>query len=216
MRYAVACLGTSWGGLFALRKILGDLGAFPLPVIAVQHRHRDSGPALASLLQDCTTLRVTEVHDKDPIEPGHVYVAPPDYHLLIEDGHFSLTTDAPVRFSRPSIDVTFSSAADEFGRRTIGVVLTGANADGSEGLRRIADVGGAAIVQDPATSESSTMPAAALRAVPTAITLALDRIADRLSELAREDDGPGAVPDPRARRVGDRRPDTEYGSREAR
>ena len=84
---------------------------------------------------------------------GHVYVAPPNYHLLIERGFFSLTTDAPVRYSRPSIDVTFVSAADEYGRRAVGVVLTGANEDGALGLKRIADRGGYAIVQDPETAE---------------------------------------------------------------
>ena len=92
--------------------------------------------------------------------PGNVYVAPADYHLLVEDGYFSLSTDAPVRFSRPSIDVTFESAADAYGERAVGVVLTGANADGARGLRRIADRGGLALVQTPATAESPAMPAA--------------------------------------------------------
>ena len=112
-----------------------------------------------------------------PLEDGHIYVAPPDYHTLIEPGHFALSTEAPVRFSRPSIDVTFTSAADAYGHRAVGVVLTGANADGAEGLRRISDRGGLAIVQDPATAESPMMPAAAQKAVPRArvMTLAAHR-----------------------------------------
>lgn len=185
MPYAIVCAGTSWGGLLALRRLLHELGeSFTLPVVVVQHRHRDSDGLLADLLQDCTPRPVHEVEDKEPVEPGRVYVAPANYHLLIDDGHFALTTDPPVRFSRPSIDVTFSAAADEYGARVIGVVLTGANADGAEGLRRIAEAGGAAIVQDPDTAESPVMPRAALRAVPGARRLPLDQIAAHLTALA--------------------------------
>ena len=196
MPYAIVCAGTSWGGLVALRRILHDLGeVFTLPVVIVQHRHRDSDGLLADLLQDCTSRPVHEVEDKQPVEHGRVYVAPANYHLLIDDGHFALTTDPPVRFSRPSIDVTFSAAADEYGSGTIGLVLTGANADGAEGLRRIADAGGAAIVQDPDAAESPVMPRAALRAVPQARTLPLAEIAPYLTSLAAA--GP---PRPRAQR----------------
>ena len=185
MPYAIVCAGTSWGGLLALRRILHALGeGFTLPIVVVQHRHRDSDGLLADLLQDCTPRPVSEVEDKEPVEPGRVYVAPANYHLLIDEGHFALTTDPPVRFSRPSIDVTFSAAADEYGAGAIGIVLTGANADGAEGLRRIAEAGGAAIVQDPDTAESPVMPRAALRAVPEARTLALDAIAPFLCSLA--------------------------------
>ena len=185
MPYALVCAGTSWGGLLALRRILHGLGeSFTLPVVVVQHRHRDSDGLLADLLQDCTPRPVVEVEDKQPVEPGRVYVAPANYHLLIDEGHFALTTDPPVRFSRPSIDVTFSAAADEYGARVIGIVLTGANADGAEGLRRIAEAGGAAIVQDPDTAESPVMPRAALRAVPGARRLPLDQIAPYLTTLA--------------------------------
>ena len=125
-----------------------------MAVTLVQHRHKDSDHLLRTLLQERSTLRVCEVEDKMPIEHGHIYVAPPNYHLLIEPGYFSLSTDAPVRFSRPSIDVTFASAADSYAHRTVGIVLTGANDDGAEGLRRISDRGGFAIVQDPDTAES--------------------------------------------------------------
>ena len=138
---------------------------------------------LSSLLQDRTSLGVCEVEDKAPIVAGNVYVAPPDYHLLIERGYFSLSTEEPVHFSRPSIDVTFVSAADTYGERSVGVVLTGANADGSRGLKRIADRGGLALVQSPETAESPTMPAAALRCVPDARSLTIAQIAEVLTAL---------------------------------
>ncbi|MEO6877265.1 MAG: chemotaxis protein CheB, partial [Gemmatimonadaceae bacterium] len=138
---------------------------------------------LTSLLQDRTALCVCEVEDKAPIAPGNIYVAPADYHLLVEAGYFSLSTDDPVRFSRPSIDVTFQSAADTYGPRAVGVVLTGANADGATGLKRIFDRGGLAYVQLPATAESPTMPAAALACVPTAQALTLAEISAALGAL---------------------------------
>jgi two-component system, chemotaxis family, protein-glutamate methylesterase/glutaminase len=112
-----------------------------------------------------------------------VYVAPPDYHLFVEETYFSLSTDDAVRFSRPSIDVTFISAADIYGARVVGVVLTGANDDGARGLRRITDRGGLAIVQDPATAEVATMPEAALASVPEARVLDLPGIGLLLAEL---------------------------------
>jgi two-component system chemotaxis response regulator CheB len=183
--YEIVVIGTSWGGLNALSQVVAGLPAtFALPLVVVQHRSPDAPGFLAELLQTRTGLCVVEVDDKRPIVAGHVYVAPSNYHLLIEHGFFSLTTDAPVRYSRPSIDVTFISAADEYGRRTVGVVLTGANDDGALGLKRIADRGGYAIVQDPATAEGGAMPRAALRAVPKARVVPLDRIANHLITLA--------------------------------
>ena len=114
------------------------------------------------------------------IEAGNVYLAPPDYHLLLGDGYFSLSVDAPERYSRPSIDIAFESAADAYGARVVGVVLTGANQDGSRGLRYIIDHGGAGIVQDPVSAEVRVMPAAAMRAAPLAEVLPLAGIAARL------------------------------------
>jgi two-component system chemotaxis response regulator CheB len=182
--YDLVVVGTSWGGLAALRTLVGGLpDSFQMAVTLVQHRHRDSDHALRALLQEHSTLEVCDVEDKMPLEHGHVYVAPPNYHTLIEPGHFSLSTDAPVRYSRPSIDVTFSSAADSYTHRTVGIVLTGANADGADGLRRISDRGGLAIVQDPATAESPTMPAAAQKAVPRARVMSLEGIVEFLATL---------------------------------
>jgi two-component system chemotaxis response regulator CheB len=126
---------------------------------------------------------VCDVEDKAPIVGGNIYVAPADYHLLVDHGQFSLSTEEAVLFSRPSIDVTFTSVADAYGPRAVGVVLTGANADGAQGLRRIFDRGGLAFVQRPETAESATMPAAAIRAVPGARALTIPEIAARLALL---------------------------------
>jgi two-component system chemotaxis response regulator CheB len=183
--YELVVIGTSWGGLSALSIIIAALPAtFALPIVVVQHRSADAPGMLAELLQARSRLEVVEVDDKQAFTAGHVYIAPPNYHLLVERGFFSLTTDAPVRYSRPSIDVTLTSAADEYGRRTIGIVLTGANEDGALGLKRIADRGGYAIVQDPETAESPIMPRAALRLVPTARVVPLARIAGYLVTIA--------------------------------
>lgn len=185
--FSVVVIGTSWGGLAALAKLLGDLPAdFSIPVVVVQHRSKDSERLLPELLQDATRLKVCDVEDKDPLTPGTVHLAPADYHALIDGGSISLTIEDPVRFSRPSIDVLFSSAADTYGPGTIGVVLTGANEDGSRGLKQIVHRGGRALVQDPRTAEIPTMPAAAIKAVPTAEVLPLKKIAPRLIELSLE------------------------------
>ena len=182
--YDLVVVGTSWGGLAALKTLVGALPAsFRMAVTLVQHRHKDSDHVLRALLQERSHLIVCEVEDKMPLEEGHIYVAPPDYHTLIEPGHFALSTEAPVRFSRPSIDVTFNSAADAYGHRVVGIVLTGANNDGASGLRRISDLGGLALIQDPQTAESPTMPAAAQQAVPRARVMSLPRLGEYLATL---------------------------------
>ena len=175
--------GVSAGGLDAMTRILGGLSAqLPLTLVVVQHRSRDSA-FLCELLQNASALPVGEATDKDPIERGRVYVAPADYHLLIEPDRLALSLEEPELFSRPSIDLCFESAAHSFGPKAVGVVLTGANADGSRGLRRIVARGGYAIVQDPATAEVPVMPQAAREAVPQARVLPLDEIAAHLSVL---------------------------------
>jgi len=183
-RFELVVVGASWGGLAALRTLVRDLPAsLSMAVTVVQHRHRDSDDQMCAALQERCALAVCELEDKMPLEQGRIYIAPPDYHTLIEPGHFSLSTDAPVRHSRPSIDVTFQSAADSYGARTVGVVLTGANADGSEGLRRIRDRGGLAVIQNPATAESSVMPEAAVRAVPEARVMELEEMGSFIASL---------------------------------
>ena len=182
--YDIVVVGTSWGGLAALRMLVSGLpSTFTMAVTLVQHRHKDSDHLLRTLLQERSALEVCEVEDKMPLQKGRIYVAPPDYHTLVEPGHFSLSTDAPVRFSRPSIDVTFGSAADSYAHRVVGIVLTGANADGSDGLRRISDRGGLALVQDPGSAESKSMPAAAMKAVPRARVMPLEEMAALLASL---------------------------------
>lgn len=182
--YDLVVVGTSWGGLAALRTFVGGLPrTFQMGIALVQHRHKDSDHLLRTLVQERTQLKVHEIEDKMPLESGTVYIAPPDYHTLVEPGHFALSTEGPVRFSRPSIDVTFLTAADSYGHRTVGVVLTGANADGSEGLRRISDRGGLAIIQDPSTAESKVMPAAAAKLVPRARIMTLEEMTTFIATL---------------------------------
>lgn len=189
MRYQIVTIGSSWGGLGALKTVLGDLpGDFPLPVVIAQHRSpqsRDAG--LAAYYDTLCQLHVCTIEDKDPIQGGRVYLAPPDYHVMAEQGFFELSVDDRVQFSRPSADVLFESAADAYGSRVIGVVLTGANADGAAGLACIKDKGGFTIVQDPGTADKAAMPLAAIEAVgqPDAILL-LEDMGRCLVEVARE------------------------------
>ncbi len=183
---SIVVVGASWGGLAALSCLIGGLPRdFEVPVAVVQHRSRHLDNLLTGLLQDATSLTVVDVEDKEPLLPGNVYVAPANYHMLVDNGHLSLSTDPLVRFSRPSIDVTFHSAADTYLGATIGVILTGANDDGARGLRHIVDRGGRAVVQDPATAESPVMPHAAQRAVPEATIVPLAAMAETLLLMVR-------------------------------
>lgn len=183
--HGLVVVGASWGGLSAIRVLLGGLPAgFGAPVVVVQHRSSDSHPtAFRELLGASTTLGVCEVEDKQPLEPGRAYLAPPDFHTLVEGDHLELSVEAAVSHSRPSIDVLFESAAEARRDDCVGVVLTGANADGAAGLARIAELGGAAIVQDPVTAERGEMPRAAAEAVPDAHVLPLEEIPVLLVEL---------------------------------
>jgi two-component system chemotaxis response regulator CheB len=183
MAVDIVVIGVSAGGLDALCRILGDLQPLTFALAIVQHRSKDS-EGLCEVLQRCSGVPVHEVNDKEVIAPGQVYVAPADYHLLVEDGHFELSLDAPVQYSRPSIDLAFESAADAYGSRAVGLVMTGANMDGSRGLRRIVDRGGHAVVQDPATAEVAVMPAAAVRAVPEADVVPLGSLAGYLTSIS--------------------------------
>ena len=164
-------VGASWGGFDAFRRVLAHLPEeMDVPIVFAQHRGPDSlDRGLETMLQHVVGRPVREVDDKEAIEPRHVYLAPPDYHLLVEPGSFALSTDERVQHARPSIDVLFESAADAYGERVIGILLTGANEDGAAGLRRIADRGGLAIVQDPATAERRSMPDAAIAAGAPAV-----------------------------------------------
>jgi len=176
--YELIVIGTSWGGLDAVSRLLAGLSDdVHQPIVVAQHRSADSEDGgLARLLAHHTRRLVSDPDDKTPLEHDHVYVSPPDYHVLVENGHLALSTDAPVRFARPSIDVLFESVADAYGHKAVGIVLTGANADGARGLSLIKERGGVAIVQDPETSEKRTMPDAALSATIADAVLPLEEI----------------------------------------
>ena len=183
MRRLVA-IGASAGGFQALTQILGRLPVdFGASVAIVQHRRADESSLLRELLAQRTPLPVIEPCHGTPLRPGHIYIAPPDYHLLVEPGSLALSVDPPINCSRPSIDVLFESAATAYRQRAVGVVLTGANADGARGAARLHEMRAPLIVQDPATAEAAACPTAALERVPTAIVLPVSAIADRLTAL---------------------------------
>ncbi len=168
-RHHAVVIGASAGGFHALPTALKDLPAdFPAAVVVVQHVPADSDQRFFhDHIRQRIKLPVAEAVEREPVKPGTVYVAPPGYHLLIEKNRtFALSTDRPVNYSRPSIDVLFESAALVYGHRLIGVILTGASADGANGLQCIRASGGMVIVQDPETAESSAMPSAAIAAGP--------------------------------------------------
>jgi two-component system, chemotaxis family, protein-glutamate methylesterase/glutaminase len=183
--HEVVAIGASWGGLDALRAILRDLPAeLDAAVVIAQHRSPDSHPtAMRDLLGAVTRMRVIEAGDKDELRAGVAYIAAPDYHLLVEPGLVALSTDEPVLYARPSIDVLFETAAESYRERCIGVILTGANDDGARGLARVVELGGTAIVEDPETARRDEMPRAALRATPSARAIPVAEIAPLLVDL---------------------------------
>lgn len=178
-------IGVSAGGLKALSVILPGLPRdFALPILIVIHLPPGKKSIVADLFDEKCALSVGEAEDKEPIQPGRVYFAPPDYHLMVEpDKRLSLSSDEPVLFSRPSIDVLFETAADAYGPDLVGVVLTGANNDGAHGLRAICLAGGTAIVEQPDTAFASAMPKAAIEACPEARVMGLDDLAAYLRKL---------------------------------
>jgi two-component system chemotaxis response regulator CheB len=183
--FEIVVVGTSTGGLKALQVMLSGLPAdFSLPIALVQHRGKGSESGLCEVLSQCTSLPVSEPEDKEPILRGHVYLAPRDYHLLIENGTFALSTDLPVAYARPSIDVLFESAADEYEERAIGVILTGANRDGARGLAQLKSRGGLTLVEDPGSAASREMPEAAIAGTKVDFILPLDEIAPCLAKLS--------------------------------
>lgn len=184
MAYRAVVIGASAGALQALSEILPQLAApYALPVFIVVHMPSDRKSILAEILQAKCALPVKEAEDKELIENGTVYLAAPDYHLLVEeDGYVSLSTEEPVLYSRPSIDVLFETAAEAYGDGLIGIILTGSNEDGAAGLACVAEKGGIVIVQSPETAQFSFMPQAAIAAVPTAQILGINQISTFLRE----------------------------------
>jgi two-component system, chemotaxis family, protein-glutamate methylesterase/glutaminase len=180
--YRLIVIGASWGGLHAVGEVLAGLpGDFGPTVLVVQHRAEESNDLLAGLLNRRGPLPVREVEDKDALHSGCVLVAPAGYHVLVEPDHFALSTEAEVRFSRPSIDVTLETAADALGPAVVGVVFTGANDDGAAGLAAVRARGGFAIVQNPDTAMAPMMPAAARESAQ--VVAELDEIAALLTRI---------------------------------
>jgi two-component system chemotaxis response regulator CheB len=179
-------IGASYGGLYALMDLLGGLTTdFLVPVVIVQHRSavdRDEH-RLGAVLSRYSALPVADADHGGALEPAHVYLAPADYHLMIEGGRFELTVDDFVQWSRPSIDVLFESAARAYRGEVIGVLLTGFGHDGTAGMRAIHDAGGVTIAQEPETAMQPAMPRSAVEAGVVDEVLSLDRIPGRLLEL---------------------------------
>lgn len=180
-------IGASAGGVSALLTLLSPLPAgFRLPIVALLHLLPRRESRLCSVLRHALTLPVREPVDKETIQPGCVYVGSPDYHLLVElDRSFSYSGEPPVSFARPSIDVLMTSAADAYGPAAVGVLLTGANADGAEGMAAIRARGGITLVQDPADAEVPTMPEAAIARCRPDHILPLNDMPQMLLQLAR-------------------------------
>ena len=178
-------IGASAGAVEALSALLPSLPAdFPVPIMVVVHLPADKKSAMVELFQAKCHMRVHEAEDKMPIEPGTVYFAPPDYHLLVEKNKIlSLSSEEPVLFSRPAIDLLFETAADAYGEDLVGIILTGANQDGAQGLKTIVDNGGTALVQEPVSAQASAMPEAALKLCPNAQRLSLAHIAAYLQKV---------------------------------
>ncbi|HEY8914846.1 MAG TPA: chemotaxis protein CheB [Chitinophaga sp.] len=172
-KYKMVVIGGSAGSLDSILKIVAAVQeSVDVAFVVVVHRGKSGDSILTDLLSSQTTLVVKEVEDKELILPGTIYIAPPDYHLLLENEYtFSLDASEKVHYSRPSIDVTFESAALVYGPALVGVLLSGANADGAVGLKNIADAGGFTIAQQPATAEVGYMPQQAINMTKVSVIL---------------------------------------------
>ncbi len=192
LKYKAVVIGVSAGGMNALPLVLFPLPSdFPVPIVIVQHISPDRRDNyLIEYLNRLVRLQVKEADEKESIDTGSVYIAPADYHLMIEnDRTFSLCVDEKVQYARPSIDVLFESASEVYDSGLIGVILTGANADGAIGLKKIKENGGLAIVQDPETADSTMMPRSAIEACEVDHVLPLVEIGDFLMKIAGMKEG---------------------------
>ena len=164
-KYKAIVIGASAGGLFAISAIVEKLPQnYPIPIVVVQHRSKDQKDLLEEVLQSKSKIKIKQADEKEKIGKSIVYIAPPDYHLLIEaDETFSLSADEPVRFSRPSIDVLFETAAKVFNNALVGIILTGANSDGAAGIVAVKKYGGLTIAQDPGEAQFPFMPTASIQ-----------------------------------------------------
>lgn len=186
--FKAVVIGVSTGGVTALKRLLGALPVnFPIPILVTTHITPDSDDALAVLLDSLCAIRVKEADEHETIIPGTVYLAPANYHLLIErSGNLSFSIDPPVNFARPSVDVLFESAAEVYGAAVIGIILTGAGFDGSRGLLKIKNNGGMAIVQDPVDAEMDSMPRSALKLLKADYVVQLSEIPALLIKVLGE------------------------------
>lgn len=183
--FQAVVIGASAGALEALSAILPYLPAsFPVPILIVVHIPPDRPSALGDLFAAKCRMAVKEAEDKEPLLAGTIYFAPPDYHLLVEvDKTVALSSDEQVFFSRPSIDVLFETAADAYQERLIGIVLSGANSDGANGLKAVMAAGGVGLVQNPDTAFAAAMPEAAEKMNPGADAMTLAEIAEYLKKV---------------------------------
>jgi two-component system chemotaxis response regulator CheB len=173
----IIALGVSTGGVAALKLLLSALpGSFPAPILIVMHLNAEAADSMAGLLDQWSALRVKEADADERPLPGTAYLAPANYHLQVEpDGRLSLSTDPPVHFARPSVDVLLETAAAAHGPALAGIILTGAGVDGSLGLKCVRDRGGTTIVQDPRDAACDSMPRSALsQVVPDHVTTLMD------------------------------------------
>jgi two-component system chemotaxis response regulator CheB len=182
--YQLVVIGCSWGGFQGLRRLFSDLPAdFPIPIVVVQHRLAQANDGLDESMQSASAIPIMDVTDKEPLVGGAVYLAPSDYHTIIDGKSLALSTEDAVNFARPSIDVLFETAANSYGDSLIAVILTGANDDGAQGLRRVKDLGGYTIVQDPGSAVRREMPDAALAQVRPDLVAHLEEIGPHLVQL---------------------------------
>ncbi len=184
-QYDAVVIGVSAGGLAALGEILPQLDKrIPVPIFIVQHVSPDSDNFMPTHFDSHCHVSVKEGEDKEPPEKGTVYFAPPNYHLLVElEKTLALSVEERVNYSRPSVDVLFDTAAEAYGDKLIGIILTGANSDGALGLRKIKQFGGLTIVQSPETAEADSMPRAAIEATDVDHLLPLSEIGVFLNSL---------------------------------
>ena len=189
IKYEAVVIGTSAGGMEALSSVISQLPSdYQLTVAVVQHCNPKAGSFLSNHLDNISSIQVIEAEDKMPVSASTVFIAPAGYHLYIEDNRtFGLSLDAKENYSRPSIDVLFESAASVYRDLLVGVVLTGANSDGTKGLMRIKDYGGLCIVQDPKTAQASMMPLSAINALRVDHVLKLEEIGVFLCSLNDSD-----------------------------
>jgi two-component system chemotaxis response regulator CheB len=186
MKYRAVLIGGSSGIMEALPEILHPLpDSFPLPLIIITHLYKNDGGGFCAHLGSLVHLPVQEAIDKQIIEPAHIYTAPANYHLLAErNGTLALSVDARVKWSRPSIDVLFESAAIAFGQQLIAVILSGSNDDGARGMKCIYEAGGICIAQDPASAISPVMPESCIQSANIELVLPPADIGAKLIKLA--------------------------------